>query len=98
MKKIIYSLLVLFTIFTVSIFHSELGLFNSSIEIKRPSHLPQNLPSQWGTYEQTAYLEGRLSYNADSSLCIISSDRILSPEHAEDFRKRHGVITFKLEE
>jgi len=41
----------------------------------RPSHMPENLPREWGHYEQKAWEDGRLSYNEDTTMCIIISER-----------------------
>ena len=41
----------------------------------RPSHLPKNLPREWGHYEQKAWEDGRLTYNKDTTMCIIISER-----------------------
>ena len=81
MKKIMFLILLSTIIFTLSMFSSELGFFKSSVEIKRPSHLPKNLPKNWGITEQAAYEDGRLSYNFDSTICVISGDRRLTQEH-----------------
>ena len=83
MKKFMFLVLFPVIIITLSIFSSEFGLFTSTVEIKRPSHLPKNLPKNWGVYEQIAYESGRLSYNIDSTICIIKTDRNLTQDHAK---------------
>ena len=98
LKKLTYLSLSAGLFWTFCMFSTELGLGESSISYSRPEHLPQNLPLHWGSYEQAAYLDGRLSYNADSTLCIISSDRLLSHEHVEEFKKKYGVLSFKINE
>jgi hypothetical protein len=42
---------------------------------ERPAGLPENLPYHWGTYEQQAWEDGRLTYNEDTTMCIIISER-----------------------
>lgn len=74
-------------LFTLSMFSSELGLFKSTGAISRPSHLPKNLPHEWGPFEQKAYNDGRLTYNSDSSLCVIQGDRKLSSQHVEQIKQ-----------
>jgi len=54
-----------------------------TIDKSRPSHLPPDLPYEWGPFERAAWNEGRLHYNEDSTLCIITSDRNLTKEHVE---------------
>lgn len=93
-----YLILLSVVVFILSMFYTELGFSNSSVEIKRPSHLPKNLPKIWGSLEQEAYADGRLSYNSDSTICIISNNRRLTKEHLESFQKRHGSITIKFKE
>jgi len=98
MKKILLLIFLSALVFILSMFYTELGLSNSSVEIKRPSHLPKNHPHRWGSFEQEAYVDGRLSYNFDSTICIITNDRQLIKEHVKSFQKRHGHVTIKFEE
>ena len=87
MKKIMYPIALSSAVFTVSMFSTELGAFKTNEEISRPSHLPKNLPLEWGPFEQEAYNNGRLSYNSDSSLCVIQGNRKLSSQHAEQVQQ-----------
>ncbi len=57
-----------------------------TIDKSRPSHLPPNLPYEWGPFERAAWNEGRLSYNEDSTICIISSDRNLTKDHVKQLQ------------
>lgn len=93
-----YLILLSAVVFILSMFYTELGFSNSSVEIKRPSHLPKNIPHRWSSFEQEAYDEGRLSYNFDSTICTITNERQLIKEHVEVFQKRHGYKTIKFEE
>lgn len=56
----------------------------------RPSHLPKNLPRNWGTYEQAAWEQGRIVYNQDSSMVMIIGER--------DYAKILGIDPKKVEE
>ena len=60
----------------ISVLALGFGCTGSSITApERPSGLPENLPYQWGTYEQRAWEDGRLWYNEDTTMCIIVSER-----------------------
>ncbi len=83
MKKFIYLILLSAVVFILSMFYTELGFSNSSVEIKRPSHLPKNLPHRWSSFEQEAYDEGRLVYNDDTTICFIEGNRKLTKEHGK---------------
>lgn len=85
MKKFVFLFVLCSVLFTISMFSTELGLTNSTCEIKRPSYLPKNLPYNWGTFQQTAYEEGRLFYNKDSTICRIEGGRKLTEEHVKRF-------------
>lgn len=87
MKKNMYLILLSAVVFILSMFYTELGLSNSSVEIKRPSHLPKNIPHRWSSFEQEAYDDGRLSYNADSTICVIEENRKLTKEHGKRIKQ-----------
>ena len=57
---------------------------------ERPSHLPKDLPRNWGTYEQAAWEQGRMVYNQDSSMVMIIGER--------DYAKILGIDPEKAEE
>lgn len=79
MKKLVYIL------FLVPLTFSNCS--DPSVKIERPSHLPKNVPANWGTYEHQAYLDGRLHYNQDSSLCFIEKDRPTTQGDVERMKK-----------
>lgn len=79
MKKLVYILFLVPLTFS--------SCWDSSVKIERPSHLPKNLPANWGTYEHYAYQEGRLHYNDDSTICWIDSDRKMTKGHVERAKK-----------
>lgn len=93
MKKI-FLLLSLITLFIlIATFSSELGLTVSAKKIQRPSNLPPNLPFNWGSFEQQAFEDGRLTYNNDSTICWIENDRLISKEHVEAaLRSRNSIV------
>jgi len=66
MKKIIY-----ITVLLIGFSCTE----SSVPDPIRPSHLPKTLPRDWGHYEQKAWEEGRLTYNEDTTMCTIISER-----------------------
>ncbi len=63
--------------------------------INRPSHLPINVPNNWGPYEQKAYEEGRLHYIKDSTACYIDGERPMTPEHIEESKQNPNSVIIK---
>jgi len=78
MKKLVYILFLVPLAFS--------SCWDSSVKLERPSHLPKNVPVNWGTWEHQAYLDGRLHYNQDSTICTIDLDRKMTPGHVQRFK------------
>ena len=70
MKNItIYSVVLFLTLTMIS-------CGNSSVDTPiRPSDVPANVPPVWEHWHQEAYDQGRMSFNDDSTVMVILSER-----------------------
>ena len=53
-----------------------------TVDTSKPDGMPDWVT--WGTYEHYAYLDGRISFNDDSTLMLILSDRKPNPNYEID--------------
>jgi hypothetical protein len=88
MKKTINILLVA----TLIIFTGCSSGNKKTKRINRPSHLPTNVPNNWGPYEQKAYEEERLHYVKDSTACYIDGERPMTPDHIEESKQNPNSV------
>lgn len=61
-------------------------------DLVRPSDVPNGVPPKWTQWHQDAYESGRMSFNDDSTVMVIVSERPNKNIESKDFKIDKGLI------